>query len=78
MWVYARDWLSRRLPLNEMAGLWLDYWLFLHAADAHPIWRSRPLGLKSVARMLLNRRTASDGTLRVQLKREMALLVANS
>jgi len=62
--------------MDQMVGLWLDYWLFLHAEDAHPIWCSRPLGLKSLARVVLNCRSASDWGMRVQVKREIARMSA--
>jgi len=45
--------LRQRLRLPEPLAYWVDYWLFLHAAETHSIWRVRPLGLRLIAKTAL-------------------------
>ncbi len=53
MWVYSGESLRSRLALDRKLGFWLDYWLFLHADDTHPVWCSRPLGIRTLADLAL-------------------------
>jgi hypothetical protein len=71
MWVFSGESLVRRLELDERLGWWLDYWLFLNSEETHPIWSTRPLGAKALARAVLASDAPSDWTLRTQLKREV-------
>lgn len=70
MWVFRGDSLVHRLDLDETLGWWLDYWLFLHCDDTHPVWCARPLGLRSLARAALASEAPTDWTLRERLKYE--------
>ena len=71
MWVYVKESLRKRLELNPIIGFWLDYWLFLHMEETHPIWNARPLGLKITAQAALESNTRQSRALRLQLKREV-------
>lgn len=72
MWIYKGKSLRHRLKLNPALGFWLDYWLFLHSIETHPIWCARPFGLRSIASATLKSNTPYDVKLRKQLKREIA------
>jgi hypothetical protein len=71
MWVYKQDSLRKRLRLTPAIGDWLDYWLFLHAEETHPVWRNRPLGVRQLADAALRSRAKHDHTLRGQLSQEV-------
>lgn len=59
--------------MNRGLGFWLDYWLFLNSDDAHPLWASRPLGLKRLAQDCLQCTDHSDRALRAALAVELAV-----
>ncbi len=70
MWVYKQDSLRNRLRLRAAVGNWLDYWLFLHAEETHPVWCNRPLGLRQLAAAALQSNAKYDYTLRKALADE--------
>src|SRR4051812_44082829 len=75
MWVYSGDSLEHRLKLDPLLGFWIDYWLFLHAYETHPIWCNRPLGLRAIALTALETQSSSQNRLlRKQLKIETNLV----
>jgi hypothetical protein len=59
--------------LDRKLGFWLDYWLFLHAEDTHPIWSNRPLGIADIAEAALAA-GSHEAKLSQQLKREIHAL----
>lgn len=71
MWIYRRDWLKHRLRTSSATAYWLDYWLFLHSPETHPVWNSRPLGLHRLATAALEAVEKHDRVLRNQLAREV-------
>jgi len=71
MWVYKKDSLQHRLRLDATLGFWVDYWLFLHGDETHPIWSARPLGIRAIAEAALSSTAPHDAILRQQLKREI-------
>ena len=71
MWVHKGNSLYHRLKLDSRIGFWLDYWLFLHSEETHPIWNSRPLGLRSLAIAALQSTADHDYTLRTALAQEI-------
>jgi len=75
MWVYKGESLGHRLQLSPNLGFWLDYWLFLHSDETHPIWCARPLGLKAIAGSALNSNSLGEGVVREQLKQELQDLI---
>jgi hypothetical protein len=75
VWVYSGQSLERRLRLHPLLGFWIDYWLFLHSDFTHPIWCSRPLGLRAIAAAAKLSTGPRDGGLRFQLKLEIANLL---
>jgi hypothetical protein len=70
MWVYHADSLRSRLLLPEMVAYWVDYWLFLHSAETHPLWNVRPLGLRLIAETALGSGGVANFVLREQLSDE--------
>lgn len=56
MWAYKDQALTNRLRMNPTIGFIVDYWLLLHADDGYPVWRSRPLSLRSLAQAIVNGR----------------------
>jgi len=75
MWVYKQNSLRNRIQLTPTVGGWLDYWLFLHSEEAHPVWSNRPLGLRQLAQAAPNSTSYHDSTLRLQLAREASDVV---
>jgi hypothetical protein len=75
MWVYSGESLEHRLKLDPLLGFWIDYWLFLHGDEAHPIWCNRPLGLRAIAITALESQSSTHNRLlRKQLKLETSLV----
>lgn len=70
MWVYKGDSLRNRLLLDPRLGYWLDYWLFLHSEETHPVWCVRPLSVRLIAQAALQSTGLKEATLRDQLARE--------
>lgn len=70
MHVYKGDSLRNRMRLDPKLGYWLDYWLFLHSEETHPVWCVRPLGLKLISETALQTTSSHDYTLREQIARE--------
>lgn len=79
MFVYKTDSLRHRLRLDRRLGFWLDYWLFLHGEETHPVWSARPLGFRAVADAAVLTTNAAASALRKQLKSELncCIRVAN-
>ena len=75
MWVYKGESLTHRMQLDRRTGFWLDYWLFLHFDETHPIWCSRPLSLRGIAEAAIATQAKHDKTLRRQLKHELAAAI---
>src|SRR5437763_745999 len=73
MWMFSAESLRRRLELDEMLRWWLDYWLFLHGDDTHPVWCARPLGLRALASAALASDAPTDWTPWERLKYETAI-----
>jgi len=73
--LYRGRWIESRLGLTRSAGVWLDYWLFLHNDEAHSIWCARPFGVQRLAIAALDTNSKTDRVMRQQLARE-ALAVA--
>lgn len=76
MWVYTGNSLERRLLMGRRVGCFLDYWLLIHAEDAHPFMSARPLSLQSIVRAILDSTSDHDRSLRTQLKRELRAVVS--
>lgn len=70
MWVYKGESARQRSFLRPELGFWLDYWLFLHSEETHPVWCARPLGAREVAAALLATNPA-ERALIGQLRREL-------
>lgn len=70
MWVYRGTSLQQRLRLPRNLAFWVDYWLFLHSDDTHPLWCARPLGLALIAAAALDAVGRQDLSLRQQLANE--------
>lgn len=68
--LYQGESIDPRMALASAAGVWLDYWLFLHADDAHAVWCARPFGVQRVAAAVLDSTGKTDRALRRQLARE--------
>ncbi len=75
MWVYKETSLEHRLHLDGRIAFWLDYWLFLHSEETHPIWSSRPLSTRAIAQAVLESTSGHDAALRRQLKFEIQSIV---
>lgn len=75
MWVYKSDSLHHRLRLDRRLAFWLDYWLFLHSEETHPIWSARPLGFRAIADAAPLTTNAAASALRRQLKSDLAACV---
>jgi hypothetical protein len=75
MWVYVGESLKKRLELNPIIGFWLDYWLFLHSEETHPVWNARPLGIRVLLRAAAESNTKHDAALRRQLKQEIISII---
>lgn len=71
MWVYKGTSLDHWLHLDQRIAFWLDYWLFLHSEETHPLWSSRPLSTRAIAQAVLGSTSSHDVALRRQLKREI-------
>src|SRR5947208_3217836 len=55
MWVYTGEDVEPRRNLNGSEAFFLDYWLFLHADETHSVWRCRPIGLRTIAKIVLDK-----------------------
>lgn len=72
MRVYSKEAAKARYEfLRPNLAHWLDYWLFLHADETHPIWAARPLGISGFARLATASAEGKNRVLRSQLSREV-------
>ena len=71
MWTYTGEDLKRRSEISRSIGYWLDYWLFLHGEETDSFWLARPLGIRSIARAIIEADRKFDHVLRRQLHHEV-------
>jgi hypothetical protein len=76
MHIYRKASLTNRSKMNRGVGFWLDYWLFLNADDAHPLWASRPMGLQQLAHDCLQCTEKSFKSMRIALAGELESVAA--
>ena len=68
--------LKRRSELSAAEGFLVDYWLFLHCDDTHPMWCARPVGSKFLASMALSMSGGHHRTLLRSISVELTALSA--
>jgi hypothetical protein len=72
MRVYSKEAAKARYGLlRPNLAHWLDYWLFLHADETHPIWSARPLGISGFAQLAIASADGKNRVSRGQLSHEV-------